>query len=58
MEKLWIYSHVVSFSFVLKKGHKILYLLIEMESKKKLTQQLELEEHLTLEAKKKAQRED
>jgi hypothetical protein len=48
MEKLWIYGHVVSFSFVLKKGHKMLYFLIEMESekKKKLTQQLELEEHL------------
>jgi hypothetical protein len=47
MEKLWIYGHVVSFSFVLKKGHKILDLLIEMESKKKkLTQELELEEHL------------
>jgi hypothetical protein len=41
MEKVWIYDHMVSFSFVLKKG-----LLIEMEGKKKLTQQLELEEHL------------
>jgi hypothetical protein len=58
MEKLWIYGHVVSFSFVLKKGHKILDLLIEMESKKKTNPRTRTRRTLTLVAKKQAERED
>jgi hypothetical protein len=53
MEKVWIYDHMVSFSFVLKKG-----LLIEMEGKKKTNPTTRTRRTLTLEARKQAQRED